>query len=93
MSKQKTKRLITLGKKLLESTAIAGAIIVFVGLYYILGKAGIPYQDPPLQLQIQYYTFIDVGETLLAVGFTTSLLCLFVLAILKRIEKHKRVSG
>ena len=93
MNKQKVKGLIALGKKLLESTAIAGAVIIFIGLYYILGKAGIPYQDPPLQLQIQYDVFIDVGETLLVVGLTMLLLCLFVLAILKHIEKRKRASN
>ena len=35
----------------LNALIIAGIIILLIGLYYLIIKAGIPYQDPPLDLQ------------------------------------------
>ncbi|MCI8968302.1 MAG: hypothetical protein HFH75_12085 [Lachnospiraceae bacterium] len=35
-------------------------------------KAGIPFQDPPLELQIQYAVHMGVGETLIKTGFVTA---------------------
>ncbi len=47
---------------------LAGAILFFMGLYYCVIKAGIPYQDPPLELQIQYTVNMKIGEILLENG-------------------------
>ena len=33
---------------------ISGILSILIGAYYLFVKAGIPYQDPPLKLQIQY---------------------------------------
>ncbi len=35
----------------LNAAILAGIIILFTGIYYCVIKAGIPYQDPPLELQ------------------------------------------
>ena len=53
----------------ISSVILAGIIILFIGLYYSMIKAGIPYQDPPLELQIQYAVNMGIGETLTGKGF------------------------
>ena len=40
--------------RICNSAILAGVIIFFIGAYYCVIKAGIPFQDPPLELQIQY---------------------------------------
>ena len=55
--------------RLADAVLLAGAIVCLIGLYYWIVKAGIPYQDPPLELQIQYAVNETIGETLLANGF------------------------
>ena len=41
---------------------LAGCIVFAVGVYYEMIKAGIPYQDPPPALQIQYAVNMGIGE-------------------------------
>lgn len=53
----------------INSVIIAGVIILFIGLYYSVIKAGIPYQDPPLELQIKYAVNEGIGEILAGKGF------------------------
>lgn len=48
---------------------IAGLIILLIGIYYAMIKAGIPYQDPPLELQIQYQIDAGIGSVLTGTGF------------------------
>ena len=43
-------------------------IIILVGIYYLVIKAGIPYQDPPLELQIQYTVNMTTGRELFKTG-------------------------
>lgn len=52
-----------------NSVILAGIILLSIGLYYSMIKAGIPYQDPPLELQIQYAVSMGIGEILLKNGF------------------------
>lgn len=52
---------------------IAGMIILFIGIYYAVIKAGIPYQDPPLELQIQYAINAGIGDVLTGCGFTITI--------------------
>lgn len=52
-----------------NSVIMAGVIVLFIGLYYSVIKAGIPYQDPPLELQIKYAVNMGIGETLTGKGF------------------------
>lgn len=54
---------------MINSVILAGGIIFFTGLYYEIIKAGIPYQDPTLELQIQYAVNMRIGETLVRNGF------------------------
>lgn len=54
---------------IINSVILAGGIIFFTGLYYEILKAGIPYQDPTLELQIQYAVNMRIGETLVRNGF------------------------
>jgi hypothetical protein len=58
-------------KSLLNGVMIAGVIMFIISLYYLMIKAGIPYQDPPLELQIQYAVNMGIGEALLKTGLIT----------------------
>lgn len=53
----------------INSVILAGIILYVIGLYYSMIKAGIPYQDPPLELQIQYAVHMGIGEILQKNGF------------------------
>lgn len=55
--------------RLLHSIILVGVILFFIGLYYWGIKAGIPYQDPTLEMQLEYAVNTKIGETLLANGF------------------------
>lgn len=59
--KEKTKHYINLT---ISSVILAGIILFVIGIYYSMIKAGIPYQDPPLELQIQYAINAEIGEIL-----------------------------
>ncbi len=48
---------------------LAGCIVFAVGAYYEVIKAGIPYQDPPLELQIQYAINLGIGDELCRHGY------------------------
>ena len=41
-------------KRLFTSILLAGILILGAGLYYMVIKAGIPYQDPTPEIQLQY---------------------------------------
>lgn len=56
-------------RRIFDSVILAGIIILFIGLYYDVIKAGIPYQDPPLDLQIKYAVNMGIGEELTKDGF------------------------
>ena len=65
-----------------------------IGLFYTTVKAGIPYQDPPLELQIQYAVNMGVGNELLKVGAV--LVCVSIVGrlIIRIIRKsQKNASG
>ena len=56
-------------KWIFDSVILAGMIILFIGLCYVVVKAGIPYQDPSLELQIKYAVNMGIGEELTKDGF------------------------
>lgn len=66
----KTKRILC---QTVNSVVIAGVIILLTGLYYSVIKAGIPYQDPPLELQIKYAVNLGIGRVLTEKGLLTAL--------------------
>lgn len=75
-------------RQITNATIIAGIIILFIGLYYSIVKAGIPYQDPPLDLWIQYETNARIGSLLTGIGLKTtvcSIIIRFVLELIRRI--------
>ena len=53
---------------------LAGVMILCIGLYYAVIKAGIPYQDPPLELEIKYAVNAGIGDELTKDGFWIALL-------------------
>ncbi|MBO5033587.1 MAG: hypothetical protein J6C19_12960 [Lachnospiraceae bacterium] len=55
--------------QIVNAVILAGIIILFIGLYYWVVKAGIPYQDPPIELQIQYAINMGIGDILVGKGF------------------------
>lgn len=63
---EKTKRILC---RILDAVILAGMMMLATGLYYWLVKAGIPYQDPPLELQIQYAVHMGIGDVLVRNGF------------------------
>ena len=68
---------------------LAGCIVFAVGAYYEVIKAGIPYQDPPLELQIQYAINLGIGDALCRIGFFTVLAgAAFRLAVCLLIKKR-----
>lgn len=58
---------------IINSVILAGVIIFFIGWYYEIIKAGIPYQDPPLELQIKYAINMGIGEILVRNGFVIAI--------------------
>lgn len=60
-------------RQIINSVIIAGVILFFMGLYYSVIEAGIPYQDPPLELQIQYAVNMGIGTILLRNGFVIAI--------------------
>lgn len=55
-------------RQAIHAAIIAGAVILFIGLYYCVVKAGIPCQDPPLDVRIQYEVDMRIGEVLVGTG-------------------------
>lgn len=76
-------------RQIINSVILAGVIMFFIGLYYWMIKAGIPYQDPPLELQIQYMVNMTIGEILLKNGFVIAISGIIVHSVLKIIFKSR----
>ena len=53
---------------IINAVIISVVIIWFIGLYYLMIEAGIPYQDPPLDLWIQYEINAGIGDILMGIG-------------------------
>lgn len=73
-----------------SAVILAGIIILFIGIYYCVIKAGIPYQDPPLELQIQYAINTGIGNILIKDGFLISVCGGIARWIFKLIWKKRR---
>lgn len=81
--------MIDLIKKCLDSVILAGIIVLIIGLYYMIVKAGIPYQDPPLELQIKYAVNMQIGDTLTVAGFLIAVIGAIIRVILGILCKRK----
>lgn len=75
--------------QIINSAILAGVILFLIGLYYWGIKAGIPYQDPPLELQIQYTVNMKIGEILLRNGLRTAV-CSGIIRLLFRFYSMKQ---
>lgn len=75
---------------ILNAVIIAGMIILLTGIYYCVIKAGIPYQDPTLELQVQYAINMGIGEILAKEGFVISL-CGGIARLLFRARERRRL--
>ena len=60
-------------KEICNGVLCAGLIILAVGVYYMVFKAGIPYQDPTVEMQIQYAVNYGIGDVLLKLGLVFAL--------------------
>ena len=76
-------------KKIFSSLIIAGAVILLIGLYYLIIKAGIPYQDPTTEMQIQYAINSGIGDVLSLTGLCMTVLAAIIRIILGMIGKKK----
>ena len=54
--------------KIANSIILSGIIILMIGIYYFLVKAGIPYQDPSTEMEIRYAVNSGIGEELIRTG-------------------------
>lgn len=77
--------------QMINAIIAAGIIILFIGVYYCVVKAGIPCQEPPLEVQIQYAIHMGIGEILVKDGFVISI-CggtarLLLKLVLKKMQK------
>ena len=66
-----------------------GVIILFTGLYYLIIKAGIPYQDATFEMQILYAKNMYIGDSLTTIGFITIVLGIVGRITTGIIEKKK----
>jgi len=68
MNNTKTTKSKSALRQALNAAVLAGMLILFIGAYYCVVKAGIPPQDPPPEVQIQYAINMGIGETLVKDG-------------------------
>ena len=81
------KKVIDIFYSILHAIIISGIIVLLIGLYYFVIKAGIPYQDPPLDLQIQYEINARIGDILIEIGFKIAVYSSIIRFILSIIWK------
>ena len=77
-------------KRLFSSILLAGLLVLGAGLYYWVIKAGIPYQDPTPEIQLQYSINMGIGDVLTKIGVFTMLagaVCRIIIGILSRRNK------
>lgn len=77
-------------KKIIICSLIIGFIIlaISIGIYYLIIKAGIPYQDPTPELLQKYNRNMKIGENLILLGISMMSISL-ILSIVCRIIKKK----
>lgn len=77
-------------RQAVNTAILAGIVILFIGIYYCVLKAGIPYQDPPLELQIQYAINMGIGGILVKDGFLISICGGFARLLFKLVLKKRQ---
>ena len=77
-------------KSFFTSILLAGILVLAIGLYYMVIKAGIPFQDPTPEMQLQYSINMSIGDVLTKIGVFTMLagaVCRIIIGILSRKNK------
>ena len=69
-----------------KAILFSGIINIMIGEFYTLLVAGLPYQDPPLELQIQYSINQGVGNVLTGIGFRIVILGI-ILSIISKLYR------
>lgn len=77
----------TVLKKICRALLLAGLIMVLIGLYYMVIKAGIPFQDAPPELQMRYERDMQTGGALVKYGFAV-LVAGFAGRVVCRLRRH-----
>ena len=80
-------------KSIFNSILLAGIIILVIGFYYMVIKAGILYQDPTPELQLQYSIDMGIGDVLTTVGLCTTMagaVCRMIIGFLSREKKAEK---
>lgn len=78
-----------MAKRLGAAAIVAGFVSIFAGLYYLLIRAGIPYQDPPVEAQIRYAIAYGTGVELLKTGAVVGMAGIVVSAISRIVERRR----
>lgn len=55
-------------REISNAILFSGLILLLIGAYYLIIKAGIPYQDPTVELQIKYAVNDGIGSVLSELG-------------------------
>lgn len=79
-------------KRLFTSILLAGVLVLAIGLYYMVIKAGIPFQNPTPEMQLQYSINMGIGDVLTKIGLCTTVagsICRIVIGILSRKKKKE----
>ena len=75
--------------RILNAVILAGIVILCIGLFYLVIKAGIPYQDPTLAMQISYAVNAEIGDELTKIGASMALIgTAYKLIIVKRSQNR-----
>jgi hypothetical protein len=77
-------------KSFFTSILLAGILVLAIGLYHMVIKAGIPFQDPTPEMQLQYSINMGIGDVLTKIGVFTMLagaVCRIIIGILSRKNK------
>lgn len=69
---------------------VSGFIILVVGLYYSIIKAGIPYQDPTPEMLEQYNRDARMGEILTLAGIIVEGICAVGFGVWVLVKKLRR---
>ncbi len=80
-------------KRLFTAILLAGILVLGAGLYYMVIKAGIPYQDPTPEIQLQYSINMGIGDVLTKMGLCTTAVgavCRIIVGILSRKKKKEQ---
>lgn len=63
-------------RKPLKYVALLGSIVIVIGLYFLMIKAGIPYQDPTQEMIEQYNRDTRIGEVFTLIGICIEGICI-----------------